>query len=153
MAQIPFAATVRQRPPTIRIIGAGVLYFLIVFAFAFVLGSVRVVWLEPLIGPTLATLCEAPLLIAVMMAAALWVPAKIGVPPDTSSLVKMGLIALGILILADISVGTAIRGITWAEQFAYFATPAGLLYLGLLAAFTLMPALLNIAAGSNRLGT
>jgi hypothetical protein len=56
---------------------------------------------------------------------------------------KLGLIALGILILADISVGTAIRGITWAEQFAYFATPAGLMYLGLLAVFTLMPALLN----------
>ena len=79
-----------------------------------------------------------------MMFSAVWVPSKIGsVPIDRWSLVKMGLIALGLLIIADITAGTGIRGITWAEQFAYFATPAGLMYLGLLAVFTLMPALIN----------
>jgi hypothetical protein len=126
-----------------RIVGAAALYFLIVFGVGFVLGPARMLWLEPMIGPAAATLCEAPLLIAAMMFAAIWVPVKIGVPLNTWSLLKLGLIALGILILADISVGTAIRGITWAEQFAYFATPAGLMYLGLLAVFSLMPALLN----------
>jgi hypothetical protein len=132
-----------------RMVGAAALYFVIVFSVGFVLGPVRIFWLEPMIGPAAATLCEAPLLLAAMMFAAFWVPAKIGVPLNTWSLLKLGLIALGILILADISVGTAIRGITWAEQFAYFVTPAGLMYLSLLAVFALMPTLLNKRSTAN----
>jgi hypothetical protein len=143
MAQFQFEAALGHRPPAIRIIGAAVLYFLIVFGVGFILGPVRIFWLEPLIGQTAATLCEAPLLLAAMMFAALWVPSKFGIGTDTWSLVNMGLMALGILILADITVGTAIRGTTWAAQFAYFATPAGLMYLGLLVVFALMPALIN----------
>jgi hypothetical protein len=143
MAQTQSDLAIRHQPPTTRLVGAAALYFLIVFGVGFVLGPIRVFWLEPVIGPAAATLCEAPLLLAAMMFAALWVPAKIGVPISIGSLFKMGLIALTILIAADVLVGTAIRGITWAEQFAYFATPAGLMYLGLLAVFTLMPALIN----------
>jgi hypothetical protein len=143
MADFPSAAAPGHGPPAARIIGAAVLYSLIVFGVGFILGPVRVLWLEPLIGRTAATLCEAPLILAAMMFAALWVPSKIGMGADTWSLVNMGLMALGILILADVSVGTAIRGITWTAQFAYFATPAGLIYLGLLAVFALMPALIN----------
>jgi hypothetical protein len=143
MAQTQSARANGHQPLTIRIVGAAALYFLIVFGVGFVLGPIRVFWLEPVIGPAAATLCEAPLLLAAIMFAALWVPSKIGVPITIGSLLKMGLIALTILIMADVLVGTAIRGITWAEQFAYFASPAGLIYLGLLAVFTLMPALIN----------
>jgi hypothetical protein len=129
---------------TSRIIRAAALYFLIVFAVGFTLGPVRVFWLEPVIGPTAAALSEAPLLLAAMVLAALWVPAKFGLPPGTRPLLKMGLIALSLTIMADVTVGTAIRGITWAEQLTYFTTPAGLMYLGLLAVFALMPTLVNI---------
>ncbi len=143
MAQLPSTTAMSQTPQTIRVIVAAVLYFMIVFGVGFVLGPIRVLWLEPMIGVTAAALCEAPLLIAAMMVTAYWVPPKIGLSILTWSLVTMGLIALIILILADITVGTAIRGITWSEQLAYFATPAGLMYLSLLAAFALMPALVN----------
>jgi hypothetical protein len=143
MAQSLYERANSHQQPTTRIVGAAALYFLIVFGVGSVLGPIRVIWLEPVIGSAAATLCEAPLLFATMMVAALWVPSKIGMPANMGSLLKMGLIALAILIVADVLVGTAIRGITWAEQFAYFATPAGLMYLGLLAVFTLMPALIN----------
>jgi hypothetical protein len=44
------------------------LYFLIVFGIGFLLGPVRVFWLEPRLGETMATLCEAPfLLIAIVL--------------------------------------------------------------------------------------
>jgi hypothetical protein len=143
MAQTQSEQANSHQPLTIRIVGAAALYFLIVFGVGFVLGPIRVFWLEPVIGAAAATLCEAPLLLAAMMFAALWVPSKIGLPISMGSLLKMGLIAFTILIVADVLVGTAIRGITWAEQFAYFATPGGLIYLGLLAVFALMPALIN----------
>ena len=135
--------------PIIRMVGSAGLYFLIVFGVGFLLGPVRVFWLEPVIGPAAATLCEAPLLLAAMVFAAIWVPAKVGMPISNGALLSMGLIALTILIAADVLVGTAIRGITWAEQFAYFATPAGLMYVGLLAVFALMPALLRTGGHAN----
>lgn len=143
MAKAQSEVAIASQPLTIRILTSAALYFLFVFGVGFVLGPIRVFWLEPVIGPVAAALCEAPLLLAAMMFAALRVPAKIGMPINTWSLIKMGLMALGILILADVTVGTAIRGISWGEQFAYLATPAGLMYLGLLAAFAAMPALLN----------
>jgi hypothetical protein len=143
MVQIEPEAALSRKPLAIRIVGAAVLYFIIVFGVGFFLGPIRVLWLEPAIGQTAATLCEAPLLLAAIWFAALWVPRKFGITGNKWSLFKMGVIALGILILADIGVGTAIRGITWAEQFAYFATPARLMYLGLLVAFALMPALVT----------
>jgi hypothetical protein len=143
MAQIQSEAALGHRPPASRIIGAAVLYFFIVFGVGFFLGPIRVLWLEPAIGQTAATLCEAPLLLAAMWVAALWVPRKFGITSNKWSLFKMGLIALSLSILAEVAVGTGIRGITWAAQLAFFATPAGVMYLSLLATFTLMPALIN----------
>jgi hypothetical protein len=143
MAQAKPGPSFGHHPLTRHIAGAAALYFLIVFGVGFVLGPVRVLWLEPMIGVTAATLCEAPLLLAAMVFAAVLVPKKFGSPTDVGTLLTMGLIALAMLIVADVTVGTAIRGTTWAEQAAYFATPGGLIYLGLLVAFTVMPALLN----------
>jgi hypothetical protein len=43
-----------------RIAAAGLLYFAIVFGTGFILGPIRVLWLEPRVGPLVATACEAP---------------------------------------------------------------------------------------------
>ena len=55
-----------------RIIAGAVLYFLIVFGVGFVLGPVRVYWLERQLGETMATLCEAPFLLIAIVLAARW---------------------------------------------------------------------------------
>jgi hypothetical protein len=57
-----------------RIAAAAALYFTIVFGVGFLLGPIRVLWLEPLVGPTAAALCEAPFLLAAMVIASLRVP-------------------------------------------------------------------------------
>jgi hypothetical protein len=150
MAQPPITVAAGRQPQTVRIAGGAAVYFLIVFGVGFVLGPIRALWLEPMIGPAAATLCEAPFLLAAMLSAAVLVPARIGVPLDTRSLLRLGFIALEILLVADISVGTAIRGMTWAEQAAYYATPAGLMYAALLAVFTLLPALINTGNARTR---
>jgi hypothetical protein len=55
-----------------RIIAAAAFYFLIVFGVGFVFGPVRIFWLEPQLGETLAVICEAPfLLFAIVLAARL----------------------------------------------------------------------------------
>ena len=126
-----------------RIAAAAALYFAIVFGAGFILGPIRVLWLEPRVGPVVATACEAPFLLAAIVAAARWVPRVTRLSRDSTSLGLVGLGALLLQQMADFAVGIGLRGLTATEQLAHFATPEGLIYAGLLAAFAAMPALLN----------
>ena len=61
-----------------RVMASILLYFAIVFVVGFLLGPVRILVLEPLVGPTLAVACEAPILVAVMIASSRWLPRAAG---------------------------------------------------------------------------
>src|SRR5512140_2503902 len=111
-----------------RILRSAALYFLIVFGAGFVFGPIRVLWLEPKLGAALATLCEAPFLLLVMVLAAWWVPRKTALPLETWALVVMGVGALLLQQLADFAVGLGLERLTLREQLASLATPAGLIY-------------------------
>ena len=113
----------------------------------FVLGPIRVLWLEPRLGHLLATACEAPFLLAAMVVAARWVPRAVRLEKTLAPLALMGLGALLLQQIADFAVGIGLRGISLSEQLAHFATPEGVIYAALLAAFAAMPALLNRRAG------
>ncbi len=126
-----------------RIVAAAAFYFLIVFGVGFVLGPVRVFWLEPRLGQTIAVLCEAPFLLCAIELAARWLPKTLGLRPNIASLAGMGVGALLLQQLADFAVGVILRGITPAQQFARRLTPAGLIYVALLIAFVAMPVLAN----------
>jgi hypothetical protein len=128
-----------------RIVIAAVAYFAIVFAVGMALGPIRVLWLEPRLGPTLAVLIETPFLLAAMLIAARWVPRKAGLGTDLAPLALMGVGALALQQVADVALGVWLRGLTPAEQFASFATPSGAVYLVLLVIFAGLPAALNVA--------
>jgi len=131
---------VRKTP---RIIAAAAFYFLLVFGGGFLLGPVRVFWLEPRLGETIATLCEAPFLLIAIVLAARWLPRTLGLKANVASLAEMGIVALLFQQLADFAVGIVLRGSTPCQQFARLATPAGLIYVALLIAFAAMPVLAN----------
>ena len=57
-----------------RIIVAAAPYFLIVFGVGFLLGPIRVFWVESWVAETIATLCEAPFLLFEIVFAARLVP-------------------------------------------------------------------------------
>lgn len=126
-----------------RIAAAASLYFAIVFGAGFVLGPIRVLWLEPLVGPATAALCEAPFLLAAMVVASLWVPGAVRLQRKSMPLILMGMGALVLQQSADVIVGAALRGLSVSDQLAQFATPQGLIYAALLAAFVAMPLLVN----------
>lgn len=126
-----------------RLAGAAALYFALVFGVGFLLGPIRVFWLEPWLGKTVAVLCETPFLLIAMIVAARWVPKRIGLRADLKSLAAMGAGALVLQQFADFAVGIALRGVTPIEQLANFKTPAGLIYAAALLAFAAMPALVN----------
>lgn len=126
-----------------RLAAASVLYFAIVFGAGFALGPIRVILLEPRLGRIIAVLCEAPVLLAIMVMAARWVPAKTGVSSDFRSLALIGVAALILQQLADFAVGGWLRGLSVSEQVWNFVTPAGVIYAILLLLFAAMPLLAN----------
>lgn len=133
-------AASQSTPRRGALVRAAAFYFGIVFATGMVLGPVRVLWLEPWIGPALAVLCEAPFLIAAMWFAA-------GVAPTWAKLdggwpvhLAFGVLALVFQQIADLAAGFGLRGMTLADQIAYFGTPAGAIYVVTLVIFALTPA-------------
>jgi hypothetical protein len=103
----------------------------------------RVLWLEPLVGPTVAVACEASFLIAAMVPAARWVPFAVRLRRDFPSLALMGLGALVLQQVADLVAGVALRGMSPGDQLAQLGTPAGRIYATALVAFAAMPPLVN----------
>lgn len=126
-----------------RIAAAAALYFLTVFGVGFLLGPVRLLLLEPRFGPVIAVLCEAPFLLAAMVAAARWTPPAVRLKPRFGSLLGIGLGALSLLLACEFAVGKFLRGFSAGEQLARFATTDGLIYAALLVLFAAMPAIAN----------
>ncbi len=127
-----------------RIIAAATLYFLIVFGVGFLLGPIRVFWLEPWLGETLATFCEVPFILIAIVAASRWLPKMLNLRTSVGSLAGMGLGALFLQQVADFGVGSALRGITPGQQIAHLVQPAGLIYVALLIIFAAAPILANL---------
>ncbi len=62
-----------------RTITVGTLYFTLIFALDFVLGTLRTLWLAPLIGKTLAVLVEQPLMLTASWFVAGWLVRRGGI--------------------------------------------------------------------------
>jgi len=134
------------RAGAVRVLAAGTLYFGAVFAAGFVLGPLRVLWLEPRLGEAAATAIELPFLAAAMMVAARIVTAWLDRSAQgaaAGALICVGLVAVVLLNIADAGVGLLVRGYTPAALLVRLATPAGLLYLAAQALFAAMPVLVG----------
>lgn len=126
-----------------RIAAASVLYFAVVFGVGMLLGPIRVFWLEPRLGKSIAVLCEMPFLLSAMILAARWLPGVVRLSGAREPLVAMGVGALILQQLADLIVGIALRGLTLSEQLQNFETPAGVIYAVALLLFAAMPVLVG----------
>jgi hypothetical protein len=57
-----------------RVTPAMPFYCGLVFGVGFLLGPIRVLWLEPRFGPIIATACGAPFMLLAILVAGRWVP-------------------------------------------------------------------------------
>lgn len=121
------------------VVAAAALYFVMVFAVGFALGPVRVLWLEPVLGKTIAVLIESPALVVAMIFAARLAPRWTRMRGNWAAYVTVGVLALVFQQIADLAVGFGLRGMTLNDQAAYFATPPGYIYLATLVIFAIMP--------------
>jgi hypothetical protein len=145
--QLEETATQVGAPVRSRIVSTAAIYFAIVFVVGLVLGPIRVLWLEPVLGRTIAVLCETPFLLAAIWFAARSTPRWTKLQGGWVSLLAVGLLALAFQQIADLAVGFGLRGMTLNEQLGFFATPAGYIYAFNLLVFAFAPVFARRAAG------
>ncbi|HWT82986.1 MAG TPA: hypothetical protein VN648_29745, partial [Candidatus Methylomirabilis sp.] len=100
-----------------RTLKSGLLYFAFVFGAGFVLGTIRVLWAVPRLGERTAELMETPIMLVVTILAARWVVQRLALPRTPAKRLAVGLVALGLLLVAETTGVLFLRGLTIGEYF------------------------------------
>jgi hypothetical protein len=126
-----------------RMAAVSAIYAGFAFAAGFVLGTVRVLLLEPRLGAVGAVLIEGPIMLGVSFLAARWVVSRWMLHDTRSRRLGMGLLAFGMLLVLEFAIAP------WANAnapggwmhgfFAKFLTTAGVIGAGLQVGFGVMP--------------
>lgn len=129
---------------------AGTAYLAIMFAIGFALGTVRVLLLEPRLGPLAAGAVEAPVMLALS-----WVVCdrlRRRWLPDTPLVDRavMGASAFALLMAAETALGIGLFGRTLAQQAATYGTAAGALGLAAQFVFAAFPVIQRRKPGRGR---
>ncbi|MCL9983490.1 MAG: hypothetical protein NBV60_10075 [Erythrobacter sp.] len=120
------------------ILRAAAVYWAAVFALGFVLGTIRVTWLIPLVGLTPATLIELPLILTGSWLAAGWVLRRFRIARPLDALAVGGL-AFAMLMAAECALASVLTGQSPAQWLAGLRQPHALLGLAGQVVFALMP--------------
>ena len=118
---------------------AGLLYFALVFGAGFVLGTVRTLWLVPTLGMRTAELMETPVMLVVVILAARWIVRGLGVLATMSTRLGIGLIALGLLLVAEFTLVLWLRRLRLEEYLESRDPVAGTVYIIMLGVFAFVP--------------
>jgi len=124
-----------------QILKAGAVYFALVFGAGFALGTIRTLWVVPTVGIRTAELMETPIMLVVVVLAAGWIVRRLGVPPVASRRLSVGLVALGLLLIAELTFVLWLQRLTIDEYLASRDPVAGTVYIVMLGVFAIMPLL------------
>jgi len=124
-----------------RAIQAGLLYCAVVFAVGFLLGAVRVFWVEPLAGELSSVALEAPIMLAVAWTVCGWMTEHFEVSDHLLDRVLMGSVALIFLLTAEIALALFVQRRSLLEFFQSYGRSALLLGLVAQLGFAVFPLL------------
>src|SRR5258706_12233751 len=133
-----------------QILKAAVIYFLCVFGAGFVFGPMRILWVAPRIGTRLAEVLEAPIMLVISSVAARWIVRKLTVPNTASSRLGMGVIALGLTLVAEFTLVLWLTGLSISDYLANRDPVAATVYYVTLGGFADMPLLFGRRCDSYR---
>lgn len=136
-------AASRDSNALMKLLASSAAYFAIVFAAGFVFGTVRVIWLVPMVGVRVAELTELPLMLAVIVFAARWVNRRLLADRDQRSRLIVGVTALVLLLLAELVLGVMFMGLTPTDVFLNRDPVSGTGYYLSLCVFAFMPSYLR----------
>jgi hypothetical protein len=122
-----------------QVLRAGVLYFVIVFAVGFVLGTIRTLWVVPRLGVRTAEVLECPVMLVVSILAARWVVRRLRMAPEPRARLSSGGIALALMLVAEFIFVLSIRGLTIRQYFETRDPVSGTVYFVTLGAFAVIP--------------
>ena len=129
---------------------AGLVYFALVFGAGFALGSIRVPFLVPLIGVRYAELLELPFMFLAVLLSARYIVDRYRLPPPASARFSVGLIALALLLTAELLLNTLVLGQSLTEYVVSRDPVSGTAYLVMLGLFAVMPWLVRRSKYSDR---
>jgi hypothetical protein len=127
----------------VKVARAGAVYFAVVFAAGFALGVIRTLLVVPRVGARAAELGEIPVMLVVSYLAARWVIRRRKVSPAASARLTMGLLALCLLVAAELALTLPVRGQTLTEYLASRDPVSGVAYAASLGIFALLPLLVS----------
>jgi len=131
-----------------RILKAGLIYFLLVFGTGFALAFVRIPFLVPAFGVRAAELMETPVMLAVIARASRRL-ARRNPELSRSSRLRAGLLALTCLVTAELAVAYVVGARSPGAYIASRDPVSGSVYVASLVVFALAPALWNARPGPN----
>ena len=121
---------------------AALAYFVLVFGAGFILGSIRVPFLVPRLGERVAELIEMPFMFVIIMFAARFIVKRFALPTAAPVRLSVGIIALALLLIAEILFNTALQSQTLGAYIASRDPVSGSVYLALLVLFAVTPLIL-----------
>lgn len=133
---------------TRRVLLGAAVYFGIVFGVGFVLGAVRVPFVVPRLGERLAELLEMPFMFVAIYLAAGHVVRRLGGAATASALGRVGILALVLLVSAELLLAVALAGRDLIDYVAGRDPVSGSVYLAMLGLFAAMPWLRRESARS-----
>ena len=114
-------------------------YFLIVFGAGFLLGTIRVLLILPVLGERVAELLEMPFMLIFIVLAARWIDRRFLMGEDDRGRIVVGVLATALVLSAEFILGIALRGMTPRDVlFARDPVSGAAYYLSLLL-FAVMP--------------
>ncbi|TKB64700.1 MAG: hypothetical protein E8D47_11220 [Nitrospira sp.] len=126
-----------------QVVKAGAIYFALLFSAGFVLGTIRVLWLVPIVGTRTAELLEMPVMLTVIMLSARWVVRHFSMPYTAPSRLGIGGMALALILALDFTVVLWVRGLSRSQYIESFDPVAGTAYFVMLGVFAVMPLLVS----------
>lgn len=126
-----------------RLIGAGFVYFAVIFALGFMLGTVRTLFLTPALGEFGAVLLELPVMLAASWIACGVIVRRLKPAPARFQRAVMGAAAFTFLMSAEIALALLVFASTPAQLLAGWAAPAGMAGLVGQFAFAVFPILVK----------
>ena len=134
-----------------RVLKAGAVYFLVMFGIGWILGPIRELWAVPRFGRLTGVLLEAVIMLIAMAVSVRWVIRRFRVKPTFGLTISMGVVALAILVPAELAGVVWVRGLSLREYLVSFMTIPGLVSLLMFLLFAAMPTLVT-RAGRSRIG-
>ena len=118
---------------------AALVYFALVFGVGFLLGLIRVPFVVPRIGERYAELAEMPLMFVAIYFASRYVFRRFGEKTDLAGLIAVGVIALLLLVGAELLLAVVLAGRGIGEYISRRDPVSGSVYLVMLTVFAAMP--------------